>query len=101
MDLVPELREHAANLAVLPFIENHLEDRALLVLRLEVNVLGPGHPLREADAAAELVEGFRSGNARHLDEVFLLDAIPRVGEEIGQFAVVADLECLMGLAPAP
>jgi hypothetical protein len=32
MDLVPELREHAADLAVLPLIENHLEDRALLVL---------------------------------------------------------------------
>jgi hypothetical protein len=90
MDLVPELREHAANLAVLPLIENHLEDRALLVLRLEVDVLGAGHSLREADAAAEFVEGFRSGNARHLDEVFLLDAIPRVGEEIGQFAVVGD-----------
>jgi hypothetical protein len=90
MDLVPELREHAADLAVLPLIKNHLEDRALLVLRLEVDVLGPGHSLREADPAAEFVEGFRGGNTCHLDEVFLLDAIPRVGEEIGQFAVVGD-----------
>ena len=90
MDLVPELREHTADLAVLPLVENHLEDRALLVLRLEVNVLGAGHALREADAAAEFVEGFQSGNARHLNEVFLLDTIPRVGEEVGQFAVVGD-----------
>jgi len=90
MDLVPELREHAADLAVLPLVENHLKDRALLVLRLEVDVLGAGHSLREADAAAEFVEGFQSGNACHLDKVFLLDAIPRVGEEVCQFAVVGD-----------
>ncbi len=90
MDLVAELREHAADLAVLPLVENHLEDGALLVLGFEMDVLSAGHSLREADAAAELVEGFRSGNPRHLDEVFLLDAIPWVGEEIGQFTVVGD-----------
>ena len=32
MDLVPEVREHAADFAVLPFVEDHLEDGALLVL---------------------------------------------------------------------
>jgi len=90
MNLVPEMREHAADLAVLSLVENHLEDGALLVLRLEVDVLGAGHSLRETDAAAELVEGVRSGNSRHLNEVFFLDAIPRVGEEIGQFTVVGD-----------
>lgn len=90
MDLVPELRKHAADLAVFPFIKNHLEDRALLVLRLEVDVLGAGHSLRQTDAAAELVEGFQRGDTRHLDEVFLLNAIPRVGKEIGQFAIVGD-----------
>jgi hypothetical protein len=90
MDLVAELREHAADLAILPLVENHLEDRALLVLGLEVDVLGAGHSLGEADAATEFVERFRSGDSRHLDEIFLLDAIPRMGEEIGQFAVVGN-----------
>jgi hypothetical protein len=90
MDLVAELREHAADLAILPLVEDHLEDRALLVLGLEVDVLGAGHPLGEADAATEFIERFRGGDPRHLDEVFLLDAIPWVGEEIGKFAVVGD-----------
>ena len=49
--LVAQLRQHAPDLAVLPLVEDHLEDRALFVLRLEVDVLGPGHPLGEADAA--------------------------------------------------
>ena len=90
MDLVPEVREHAADLAVLPFVEDHLEDGALLVLRFHMDMLGPGHPLRQADAAAELVDGVRSGDPRHLNEVFLLDAIPGMGEEIGQLTVVGD-----------
>jgi len=90
MDLVPEVREHAADLAVLPFVENHLEDGALLVLRFHMDMLGPGHPLRQADAAAELVDGVRGGDPRDLNEVFLLDAIPGMGEEIGQLTVVGD-----------
>jgi hypothetical protein len=32
VDLVAELREHAADLAILALVEHHLEDGALLVL---------------------------------------------------------------------
>ena len=53
-------------------------------------MLGPGHPLGEADATAELVEGFRGRHAGDLHEVFLLHAISGVGQEVGQIAVIGD-----------
>jgi hypothetical protein len=90
MDLVAEVREHAANLTVLPLVEDHLEDGALLVLRLEVDMLSPCHPLGEPDATAEFVDRLRGGHTGHLNEVFFLDSIPGVGAEIGQFTVVGD-----------
>jgi len=90
MDLVAELREHPADFAVLPFIEHHLEDGAQFVLRLEVDMLGPGYALGQADSPAQFFQRFRRRHAGDLHEVFLLHAVPGVGEEVCQFAVVGD-----------
>jgi hypothetical protein len=90
MHLVTKAGEHSADLAVLALVEHHLQHGALLVLRTDRDPLGMHLRLREPDAAVQSVDELLAGHARDLDEIFLLHAISRVGQEVGEAAVVGD-----------
>ena len=85
-----EAGEHPADLAVLALVEHHLEHGALLVLRLDRHPLRVHLAFSEADAPPQLLEQFFVRHARNLHEVFLLDAVARVGQEIGERPVVGE-----------
>ena len=88
--LVPEPRQHATDLPILALVEDHFEDCALLVLRADLDPFGMHLALSESDAPADFVEQLLRWHSRHLDQIFLLHAIPRVGEQVREGAVVGD-----------
>ena len=88
--LVAEPRQHATDLPILALVEDHFEDCALLVLRADLDPFGMHLALRERDTPADFVEQFLRWDARHLDQIFLLHAIARVGEQVREAAVVGD-----------
>jgi hypothetical protein len=90
MHLVTELGKHAADLAILAFVENHLEDGALLVLAAEIHPLGVHFSFGQANALAEPVEQFGARDTGDLHEVFLLDAVAWMGQKVGQVTVVRE-----------
>lgn len=88
VNLVAEFREHPANLAILAFIENHFEHRALLVLTAKSHTLGVDFAFGQTNPLAQAIEELRGRHTGHLNQVFLLDSIARVGQEIRKLAVV-------------
>ena len=90
MHLVAEPGQHPANLPILALVEHHLQHGAQLVLGADRHPLGMHLAFREPHAAAQRLEQLFRGHARHLDEVFLLDAVSRVGEQVGEPAIVGD-----------
>ena len=90
MDFVTERGQHPPNLAVLTFVEHHLEHGALLVLRADRHPLGMHLGFSEADAAPEAIEQFLAGHAGDLHEVLLLDTVARMGEKVGESPVVGE-----------
>ena len=47
-------------------------------------------PFGKPDAPAKLLEQFSLGHTRHLHEVFLLDSVAWMGQQVGKFPVVGD-----------
>ena len=54
-------------------------------------------PSSSLDASAEAADGRRGRLARHLDQVLLLDAEGRVGEPVGEVAVVGEEQETLGV----
>jgi hypothetical protein len=90
MHLVAELGQHAADLTVLPFVQNHFEDRALLVLAAETYPLGVDFAFGQANALAKPLEQLRVRDAGDLHEILFLDAITGVGKQIRQLAIIRE-----------
>ncbi|SIN71420.1 hypothetical protein SAMN05444166_0354 [Singulisphaera sp. GP187] len=87
-DLVPELRQHPAHLAILPFGEDDLEDRRLPLLADHANASGADLAFRQPDSVDQLVEHLAFGASGHDNAVELLDAELGVRQLIGELAVV-------------
>src|SRR5690606_31645958 len=86
---VPDLREHAPDLAVAPFLERQLQERARLValydghlhVRGALRALGaPFATLREEDALLELLDRVVLDASLHDGAVGLVHAVARVGQ---------------------
>jgi hypothetical protein len=90
MHLVAKLRKHTANLAILSLIENHLQDGALLVMASDRDPLRVDLALRQPDALPKTIEQFRGRHTGNLHEVFLLDAIPGMRQEVGELTVIGE-----------
>jgi hypothetical protein len=87
---VTELGEHSADLAILAFRENHLQDRRFSPLADDADSLGSNLALGEPDSFRELVENLFRGVPRHDNLVDLLDAEFRMRELVGEFPVVGE-----------
>jgi hypothetical protein len=90
MHLVAELGEHPANFTVLAFVEDHFENRALLVLAAKTHPLGVDFAFSQANALAKPLEQIGRRYARDLHEILLLDTVARMCQEICQVAVVRE-----------
>ena len=64
--------------------------RAVLLAALDAHVLGVGEAFGQVHAFAKLLETFFVELAGDLHVVNLLDAVARVGEPVGELAVVGD-----------
>jgi hypothetical protein len=85
---VPELREHPAHFAILPFSKDHLEDGGLAHPADYPNSPRSHLAFGQPDALNQLVEHFALGRTGDDDAIQLLDAELRVRQAIGQLAVV-------------
>jgi hypothetical protein len=88
MHLVAEFGQHAPDLTVLAFVENHLEDRALLVLAAEAYPFGVDFAFGQANALPEPIEQLETRHPCDLHEVFFLDAVAGMGQKVCQVTVV-------------
>jgi hypothetical protein len=87
-DLVAELGQHAADLAVLAFGEDHFEDGGLALLAGDADLAGAGLAFSQPDALGEVAEGSVVGGAGDEGAIELFDAVSGVGEAVGELAVV-------------
>jgi len=90
MHLVSQAGEHSANFPIFALVEHHLQNRALFVLGADRDPLGVHLTLGKSHAPVDLVEQLCRRHTRHLHQILLLDAIARMGQKIGQVAVVGD-----------
>ena len=87
---VPELREHAADLAVLALAQRHLQERAVLADLLELELHARRRPLRQPHATARLVEVLFGQSPANEHRVQLADAVARMRHLEREAAVVGD-----------
>ena len=90
MHLVAKLGEHAADLTVLAFVENHFENRALFVLAAETHPLGMDFAFGQANALPQPLEQIRARHTGHLYEVFFFDTVAGMREQVRQVAIVRE-----------
>ena len=90
MDLVAQAGEHPSDLPVLALVEHHLQNGALLVLGANLDPLGMHAALGQPHSPSETVKHLGPRHTGYLHVIFLLDAIPRMGQKVGQFAIVGD-----------
>jgi hypothetical protein len=91
-DFVPEASEHAANFAILAFIQDDAEPSAALLLLESFDALGTNSALSEIDAGQQAAAVFGSRVAVNLDEVGLFDAEAWVHEAMSEVAIVGEQE---------
>ncbi len=90
MYFVAELGKHPTNLAVLAFVEDHLEHSALLVLTSHRNALGVNFALCEPHAPSQAVDEIGGRDARDLHEILLLDTIPRMRQQVCEVTIIGE-----------
>ena len=101
MHLVAEAGEHPADLTIAALVEHHLEHGALAPLAPHVDPLRVHLPLGKPHALPQLFQQLFVRHARDLHQVFFLDAIPRVGEQIGELAIVREQDEALARAVEP
>ena len=90
LHFVADAGEQAADFAIAAFVEHHFQDRRLLAAALDSDVFDVGEAFGQVDAAMKLAEDFVFDLTGDLHVVNLFDAVTRVGEAVGQFAIVGD-----------
>ena len=101
LHFVADAGEQAADFAVAAFVEHHFQNRGLFAAGLDSDVFDVRESFGQVDAAMELAEDFVFDLAGDLDVVNLFDAVPRMGEAVGQFAVVGDEDQAFGCHVEP
>ncbi len=86
--LVTQFGQHPTDLAILPFGEDEFEDGRLASLTDHLDPLGPDFSLGQPDPVGQLAQDFTLGRAGDDDSIEFLDTKFRVGELVGEFAVV-------------
>jgi len=100
-DLVAHASENAADFAVLPLAQNHLQNRTVLVMRSNRHSFGPGEPFRQMHALFELQEHVARRTAGHDDAIGFADAVARMRQPIGQCPVVRDQDQTVAMQVEP
>lgn len=90
LHLMADAGEKAAHFAVAAFVQNHFEDRRLLLVFLDAHVFSVGISFGQVDASVELGEYGTLNAAGHLHLINLFDTMPRMRETVGKFTVVGD-----------
>jgi hypothetical protein len=87
-DLVPKPGQHPADLALLAFGQHQFDRGRLTLGAHEPGPLGANLAVGEPDPFDQLAHYLAAGDSRHQGPVRLLDPVPRVGQAVGQLAVV-------------
>ena len=87
-DLVSELGQHPADLALLALGQHQLERRRLALGADDPGPLGANLAVGQPDPLDQLTHDFGAGGPCHQSPVRLLDPVSRMSQAVGQLAVV-------------
>ncbi len=87
-DLVTQLGQHAADFAILAFIQDDSQPGAFALVFYPVRLASLHVTLAQPDAFEQALQIFRRGMTGHLDEIRLIDSEARMHQAIGEIPVV-------------
>jgi len=87
---VADSRQNSADLAVSALVQHDFQFSRFTLAAFDAHGSDAGDPLRKMHARAQPVQFWQRRTARDAGEISLVDAVPRVGQPVGQRAVVGD-----------